>query len=69
MTGKRTRNTTMCHNMTVRGGRGEWLCLVAHPRECDTASGAPTPTYSWEISTGGMYATNVGACGGVGGYE
>jgi hypothetical protein len=21
-TGKRTRNTTMCHNMTVTGGRG-----------------------------------------------
>ena len=21
-TGKRTRNTTTCHNMTVRGGRG-----------------------------------------------
>jgi hypothetical protein len=23
--GKRTQNTTTCHNMTVRGGRGEWL--------------------------------------------
>ena len=28
-TGKRRRNTTMCHNMTVtvRGGRGEWVIL------------------------------------------
>jgi hypothetical protein len=24
-TGKRMENTTVCHNMTVRGGRGEWV--------------------------------------------
>jgi hypothetical protein len=28
--GKSTRNTTICHNMTVRGGRSGWV-HVAHP--------------------------------------
>jgi hypothetical protein len=47
-TGKKMFHTT-CHNMTVTGRRGEWLCLVAHPN--DRYKGTKLKAWDFDLTT------------------